>query len=88
MPREPNYDSPPGIELKLKWRHTWPGEDQHDFCADTDVGKPVGRFYWCNTGSAESVGWWWFSQLPHRGIAKSPREAAKAIEDIWFSANA
>jgi hypothetical protein len=81
--RTPVYDSPPGIELRLKWRRTWP-DKEHDFVAFADDGQQIGRFYWRDSNSPGSYAWVWFSR-GSSGKAGSPREAAKAIEDVWFT---
>lgn len=83
MLHDPNYNSPPGIELKLKWTATWP-DREHDFTARTDTGEIVGRFYWRDHDMEEYAKWVWF-QGEAKGTADTSREAAKAVEDSWFS---
>lgn len=82
MLSQPNYDRPPGIELRLKWRRTWP-DREHDFTAETERGYST-RIYWRATGSPETAGWFWASNT-ERGIAPTAREAAKAVEDAYFA---
>jgi len=83
MSAEPNYNSPPGIELKLKWRRSWPDKD-HDFTATTADGFRVGRFYWRDTAAPGSECWYWTMESS-RGEQPTSRQAAKAIEDAWFA---
>lgn len=81
MTLTPNYDRPPGIELRLKWRCTWP-DREHDFTAETERGYST-RIYWRSTGSPETAGWFWASYTSS-GTAPTAREAAKAVEDAYF----
>ncbi|MBB4063703.1 hypothetical protein [Gellertiella hungarica] len=83
------------IELKYKWRKTWP-EHPDDYvgydpnCIGAD-GKPevIGRFYISHL--PEGMGWRWFSQwrplefksgMPS-GVERTEREAAKAVEEAY-----
>lgn len=94
MVGEARYDNaPPGIELRLKWRRTWP-DREHDFVGvDMRFGEQsaAGRFYWVNTSNPVYDRWTWaitgdgFFGGAH-GAAKSAREAAAAIEREWFAA--
>ena len=72
------------IPLKLRWRHTW-DDVEHDFSGfDRGTGKYVGRIYIWATGGLNKGQWSWFFG-GSSGTAPTAREAAKAIEDLWFA---
>ncbi|MBX3580856.1 MAG: hypothetical protein KF810_03030 [Rhizobiaceae bacterium] len=86
---------PDQIELRLKWRRTWPDRENDFVGVDPISGKTIGRFHVSSAGN-DAGKWIWLYQasfpgLPwaeiHRsGFEATPREAAKAIEDTWFRA--
>lgn len=85
------------IELRLKWRHTWPGEDRQDFVSDAPTYPSVGRIYLI-VAQAESINGKWFWSLTAfgedisrnigatSGYQPSAREAAAKVEAAWFEA--
>lgn len=86
----------PEIELRLKWRQTWPNKDADYVAEHHGYDGPVGRIYKSvKPGSLESD-WFWamnaFGAEISRNIstlsghAASPREAARLVEDSWFEA--
>jgi hypothetical protein len=80
----------PVPELKLKWRRTWPDQDNDFVAMDDRCTGNVGRIY-RHTSIEER--WQWFLQafipgvpLPvdSSGLADTAREAAAALEAAWF----
>ena len=79
---------------RLRWRKTWP-DVADDFVAEAaGHPDPVGRIY-RTVGSDETRRWAWsltaFGAGIHRpavssGGAASPREAARDVEEAWFTA--
>lgn len=89
MPDEPK------IELRLKWRKTWPDREQDFVGLDELSGTKVGRIYVSVAGDTTGS-WLWhyqaslpglpWSSLNRGGVEETARRAAKAIEDVWFKA--
>lgn len=82
------------IELRLKWRHTWPDRED-DFCAEAPTfDGSVGRIYRHDSGPSKGQ-WFWAFQAHGYDISRtgdlsgyepSARQAAKRVEDAWFFA--
>lgn len=86
------------IELKLRWRRTWPEEEEReDYVADAPTYTSLGRIYLV-VAQAESInGRWFWSLTAHgneisrnvgdlTGYEDSAREAAARVERAWFAA--
>ncbi|MDR7032911.1 hypothetical protein [Mesorhizobium sp. BE184] len=82
------------INLSLKWQQTWE-ENEADYSAFSSVYKgAVGRIYRHDAGPSQ--GQWLWSMVadgydisragPCSGHERSPRRAAKRVEDAWFDA--
>jgi hypothetical protein len=82
------------IHLTLRWRHTWPDQED-DFAAEAPgYDGSVGRIYLQEAGPLQ--GQWEWSMTAHaydilrdasmHGVARSARTAAKEVEDCWFRA--
>jgi hypothetical protein len=84
------------IQLRLKWRRTWKDTEDDFCCEDPERGvTSIGRFYY-SLGGQIGKGWLWtvYAAVPHfdgstwngggSGVADTPRQAAKCIEDDWF----
>ena len=87
-------DEPEKIPLVLKWTKTWE-ERENDFVARSPVYEDsVGRIYLHEHGAQQGEWSWSFTAHGegiarpkiHNGMAPSPREAAKAVENAWFAA--
>lgn len=89
-------EEPEKIELKLKWKKTWP-DRENDFVGHTpNFDHPVGRIQLIEHGPQQNS-WSWSLTAPGEyvrregigaltGVEPSPREAAKAVETAWFEA--
>lgn len=85
------------IQLRLRWRHTWP-DRPNDFVAEAPgYSGSVGRIYLIEENHGPHGGkWFWAFQAlgPEisrnignvKGYEPSPRQAAKCVEDAWFAA--
>lgn len=83
------------IELRLKWRHTWP-EKEADFVAEVEGYGTVGRIYESLKPGSLEKDWFWCMNAHGPEISRNvgklsghtttPREAAKLAEDAWFAA--
>lgn len=84
------------IELRLKWRHTWPEEEREDYVAEVHgYAGAVGRIY-VNIGGPTDGLWFWsltaFGPEISRNAGKasgyepSAREAARQVEAAWLAA--
>lgn len=86
------------MELKLRWRRTWPEEDREDYVAEAPTYKgSVGRIYLVVAQSEATTGkWFWsftaFGDEVSRNIGDlsghelTAREAAQRVERAWFAA--
>jgi hypothetical protein len=83
-----------GIQLRLKWRRTWP-DIENDFVGldERAQGGIVGRIIWNKIHEGEH--WTWSMTAfgpginrPHEchGRLPTPREAAAAVEAAWLNA--
>lgn len=87
---------PEKIELRLKWRQTWP-DRENDFVAGTEAYQgPIGRIA-LEDGGGDKRGWWsWAFQArgpeirlssgTRSGYQPTAREAAREVERTWFEA--
>lgn len=76
-------DKPEKIELKLRWPRTWPDVENDYVGIDRESGKRIGRIYLRDKGGLLQGQWSWFFGAT-TGTEPTAREAAKAIEDLWF----
>lgn len=89
-------EEPEKIELKLRWKKTWPDREQ-DFVAHApNFEEPVGRIQLVEHGPQQNS-WSWSltaagEHIRREGIGAltgsepAPREAARAVENAWFVA--
>jgi len=83
------------IELRLKWRHTWPDREQ-DFVAEAPgYSGSVCRIYESLKAGSTATHWFWAMNAHGYEISRAgrtsgyeatARQAARAAEDGWFAA--
>lgn len=90
-------DDPESITLRLRWRATWPDREA-DFVAEAPTyNGNVGRIYYVpENHGMQSNRWFWAFQafgddvnrggINLSGHEDTPRQAARRVEDAWFSA--
>ncbi|MER9628918.1 hypothetical protein [Mesorhizobium sp. M0296] len=77
------------IELKLRWKRTW--DDRPDDFSAFAEEQGVGRIYKM-AGGPQGHRWYWtmnamigHTGFSHAGFEDTPREAAREVEEIWFT---
>lgn len=89
-------DEPEKIELKLRWRKTWPHRENDFNGFASNFEASVGRIQLVEHGPQQNS-WSWSltaagEHIRREGIGAltgsepSPREAARAVENAWFAA--
>lgn len=83
------------IELRLRWRQTWPDREAHYTAFALTMGGPIGCIYLVEAGVDQGA-WAWAITAddyevsrncgPMNGVERSARHAAKHVEEAWFSA--
>jgi hypothetical protein len=92
---EPQRADREGMPLRLQWRQTRPDGDA-DYIAETlDYPGNVGRIFRHDTGP-DAGAWLWAMQADGHeisrnvgelnGVERSPKAAARMVEDAWFRA--
>lgn len=84
------------LPLRLRWRETWPDRPSADYVAEGEgYAGTIGRIYIYDAGPQQ--GMWFWAMHAHgpeisrnvgelHGVEKSPRAAARMVEDAWFAA--
>lgn len=89
-------DEPEKIELKLRWKKTWP-DRENDFVGHApNFEASVGRIQLAEHGPQQNSWSWSLTAAGEHvrregigaltGVEPSPREAARAVETAWFRA--
>ncbi|MEO3389014.1 hypothetical protein [Mesorhizobium sp. CAU 1741] len=83
------------IELRLRWRQTWPDKEAHYTAYALGFDAAVGYIFLIEAGDDQRE---WLRSMtaddyeiarncgPTNGVDRSARHAASCVEDAWFAA--